>query len=127
MTKTQPDYCTIVDIAALRAAIHVWLHTSIIHIHTVGGVKQDLYLKIIAMAILRPYDETFERYQSGDQGLLDARRKCKRIIFNQLALDPTAVLYFHDEVIVQEGAAVESGHASQELEDHTAVPLHSPA
>lgn len=129
LTYARPvvDYCTLVDSAALHAAIRVWMHTSIIRVYTVDGEKQDLYLKIIAMAILRPYDETVQRYQNGDEGLISARRKCKRIVFNHLALNPTSLLHFHDEVVVQADAAVESGHASQELEDHAAEPLHPPA
>lgn len=124
---TSADYCTIVDDLALRQAIRVWLFTPIIQLHTVAGEKQDLYLKLIAMAINQPYEATVQRHLDGDQGLQAARRKCKRIIFRRLVLDPTCVLQIHDESIVRELATVESDDAHQELENHAEQPLHPQA
>ena len=110
-----PD-STIVDDVALRAAIRVWMYTSIVKLHTIAGERQDLYLKLISMAVLLPYEKVVERFRAGDPGLVEARRKTKRIIFGKLMHDPSSILVIHDHVLVHENHTVESPDEPQELE-----------
>lgn len=111
--KSKEVMCTIVDDVALRTAIRMWARMP-----TLLGLAekgQDLYLYIIAHATGLPYETVYERFQYGDHGINEARRKVKRRIFALLTLAPTSVLQVHDEQVVIEGTAVPSLNGLQDL------------
>jgi hypothetical protein len=106
--KQELTYCTVVPRAALKQAIQLWLRTSTVRAHVVDGVRQDLYLKIVAVATQLPYYTVLDRFEAGDEGLQRALHEAKLVVFANLMTAPASVLVFHDEVLVHEAPKVES-------------------
>lgn len=112
-----------VDEPALRAAIRVWMYTPILKVHTIAGKRQDLYLKIVAHAAQLPYEKVVELWHAHDSGIVDARRKTKRLIFAKLLVDPPSILPIHDAVVVHENSPVVLGDVKP-LENRPGQPVH---
>ncbi len=113
--KKELRQSTFVDEVALRAVVRLWMFTPCLRVQTIAGERQDLYLKLVAHAAQLSYDEARQRWLLHDDGIVEARRRVKRMIFNRLMRATASILQVHDHVVVVETPTVESGDGPQEL------------
>lgn len=95
--------------SALDNVVKLWTMTAC------PSLGKDLYLALVSAASCIPYNKCVALFKEHDDGIIQARRYVKRKIFGKLINDPSSVLRIHDEVIVREGAPVESADVQQEL------------